>query len=115
MSRKKIVISLTALALFLGAAGIASAAAQDKYALPEPYLAWEKAYLKEFPELQGLMDTMIATAVRQLKAPEGDILHNRVCSALPTRWANHWRCRNGGWPSRRISSTTSARRTRGPY
>ncbi len=82
MNRKDIVIILTALALVSGAAGIASAAVQDKYALPEPYLAWEKAYLKEFPELQGLMDTMIATAVRQLKAPEGDILHNRVCSAL---------------------------------
>ena len=82
MNRKDIVIILTALVLVSGAAGIASAAVQDKYALPEPYLAWEKAYLKEFPELQGLMDTMIATAVRQLKAPEGDILHNRVCSAL---------------------------------
>ena len=82
MNRKDIVIILTALVLVSGAAGIASAAVQDKYALPEPYLAWEKAYLKEFPELQGLMDVMIATAVRQLKEPGGDILHNRVCSAL---------------------------------
>ena len=51
-------------------AGIAVAASQDKYSLPEPYLAWEKAYLKEFPELQGLMDVMIATTVQQLKDPE---------------------------------------------
>ena len=28
------------------------------------------------------MDVMIATTVAQLKDPEADILHNRVCSAL---------------------------------
>ena len=50
--------------------------------MPKPYLAWEKAYLIEFPELQGLMDIMIGTTVAQLKDPEADILHNRVCSAL---------------------------------
>lgn len=55
---------------------------QGKYGLPEPYQAWEKAYLKEFPELQGLMDIMIGMTVAQLKDPEADILHNRVCSAL---------------------------------
>jgi hypothetical protein len=82
MNRKKMIVGLIALALVVGAAGMAAAAVQDKYALPEPYLAWEKAYLKEFPELQGLMDVMIATAIQQLKEPEGDILHNRVCSAL---------------------------------
>ncbi len=82
MSRKKIVVCLIALALAFGTVGAAAAASQDKYALPEPYLAWEKAYLKEFPELQGLMDTMIATAVQQLKDPDADILHNRVCAAL---------------------------------
>ncbi|MRR37940.1 hypothetical protein EG829_25490 [bacterium] len=71
-----------ALAFVFGMAGIAGAASQDKYSLPEPYLAWEKAYLKEFPELQGLMDIMIGTTVKQLKDPEADILHNRVCSAL---------------------------------
>ena len=49
MNRKDIVIILTALVLVSGAAGIASAAVQDKYALPEPYLAWKKAYVKEFP------------------------------------------------------------------
>jgi hypothetical protein len=55
---------------------------QDTFSLPEPYLGQEKAYLKEFPELQSLMDVMIATTVAQLKDPEADILHNRVCPAL---------------------------------
>jgi hypothetical protein len=82
MKRRRFIIYATALALVFGMAGIAAAATQDKYGLPEPYLAWEKAYLKEFPELQGLMDIMIRTTVAQLKAPEADILHNRVCSAL---------------------------------
>jgi hypothetical protein len=80
--KKRFIIGLVSLAFVFGVAGIAAAASQDKYGLPEPYLAWEKAYLKEFPELQGLMDIMISTTVAQLKAPEGDILHNRVCSAL---------------------------------
>ena len=79
---KKLVMGLVAVALVFGAAGMAVAASQDKYGLPEPYLAWEKAYLKEFPELQGLMGIMIGTTVAQLKDPEADILHNRVCSAL---------------------------------
>jgi len=82
MKRRRFIIYATALALVFGMAGIAAAATQDKYGLPEPYLAWEKAYLNEFPELQGLMDIMIRTTVAQLKAPEADILHNRVCSAL---------------------------------
>jgi len=82
MKRRRFIIYAIALALVFGMAGIAAAASQDKYGLPEPYLAWEKAYLNEFPELQGLMDIMIRTTVAQLKAPEADILHNRVCSAL---------------------------------
>ena len=82
MNRKRFIIYAIALAFVFGMAGIAAAASQDKYGLPEPYLAWEKAYLKEFPELQGLMDIMIGTTVKQLKDPEADILHNRVCSAL---------------------------------
>ena len=82
MNRKRCIIYAIALAFVFGMAGIAVAASQDKYGLPEPYLAWEKAYLNEFPELQGLMDVMIATTVQQLKDPEADILHNRVCSAL---------------------------------
>jgi hypothetical protein len=79
---KRLIICLVTAAFVAGMAGIAVAATQDKYSLPEPYLAWEKAYLKEFPELQGLMDVMIRTTVAQLKDPESDILHNRVCSAL---------------------------------
>ena len=82
MKRRRFIIYATALALVFGMAGIAAAASQDKYGLPEPYLAWEKAYLNEFPELQGLMDIMIRTTVAQLKDPGADILHNRVCSAL---------------------------------
>lgn len=81
-NKKRVFIYLIAMLGVAWTAGIAMAGTQDKYALPEPYLAWEKAYLKEFPELQGLMDVMIATAVQQLKDPTSDILHNRVCSAL---------------------------------
>lgn len=79
---KKLIVGLVVVALVFGAASIAAAASQGKYGLPEPYLAWENAYLIEFPELQGLMDIMIGTTVAQLKDPEADILHNRVCSAL---------------------------------
>jgi hypothetical protein len=79
---KRLIIGLVAMALIFGAVGISGAASQDKYGLPEPYLDWEKTYLNEFPELQGLMDIMINTTLAQLKDPEADILHNRVCSAL---------------------------------
>jgi hypothetical protein len=79
---KRFIMYGIAIAVVFGVTGSAVAASQDAYALPEPYLAQEKAYLKEFPELQGLMDVMIATTVAQLKDPEADILHNRVCSAL---------------------------------
>ena len=64
MNRRRCIVFGLALALVIGTSCMASAASQDKYALPEPYLAWEKAYLKEFPELQGLMDVMIATATQ---------------------------------------------------
>ena len=37
---RRFIIGFVALALAFGAAGIAAAATQDKYALPEPYLAW---------------------------------------------------------------------------
>lgn len=63
------------------------AASQDPFALPQPYLDWERQYLKEFPDLQRLMDVMIETSARQLKDPSQDILHNRVCSALARRMA----------------------------
>jgi len=79
---KKLTLGLIALLGVAWTASNALAATQDKYPLPEPYLTSEKAYLKEFPQLQGLMDVMIATAVEQLKDPTSDILHNRVCSAL---------------------------------
>jgi len=84
---KRFIMGLIAVLCVVGTAGIAAAASQDKYGLPEPYLAWEKAYLTEFPELQGLMDVMIRTTVAQLKDPEADILHNRVCSALACEMA----------------------------
>jgi hypothetical protein len=60
---------------------------QDRYALPEPYLGWERQYLKDFPDLQRVMDVMVGTTARQLKDPAQDILHNRVCSALAYRMA----------------------------
>jgi hypothetical protein len=62
---------------------------QDKYDLPKPYLAWEKAYLKDFPDLQKLMDAMITATIEQLKKPGEDILHNRVCSALAYEMAKN--------------------------
>jgi hypothetical protein len=65
----------------------AIAATQDKYELPEPYLAWERSYLKEFPRLQAVIDVMIRATVEQIKDPDQDILHNRVCSALVFRMA----------------------------
>ncbi len=58
------------------------AGAQDRFDLPEPYLGWEKSYLKEFPDLQKFLEIMITTTATQLQNPSEDILHNRVCSAL---------------------------------
>ncbi|HSQ02508.1 MAG TPA: hypothetical protein VLN59_00650 [Burkholderiales bacterium] len=60
-------------------------ASQDKFELPQPYLGWERQYLADFPDLQPLMDVMVATSTRQLKDPSQDILHNRVCAALAQR------------------------------
>lgn len=82
---KHIALLFAAFLLQLPAGGWA--ASQDKFSLPEPYLDWEKQYLREFPDLQPLMDTMIATSTRQLKDPTQDVLHNRVCSALAHRMA----------------------------
>lgn len=71
--------------LFLS--GSALAASQDAYELPEPYLAWEKAYTKEFPAIQGLMDAMTANSKEMLSKPDQDILHNRVCAAIAYKMA----------------------------
>jgi len=80
-------ISLATLALSLTAAIPAFAASQDKYTLPEPYLGMEKVYLKEMPDLQKVMDVMIATEERQVKDPTQDILHNRLCAAFVYKMA----------------------------
>ncbi len=66
----------------------AFAASQDKHDLPEPFLSMEKNYLKETPDLQKVMDVMIATEERQVKDPTQDILHNRLCAAFVYRMAN---------------------------
>ena len=79
---KRLLICLMAAVCISGPAGIALAGSQDKYDLPEPYITLEKEYLREFPQLQGIMDVMISETVKQLAAPEADILHNRVCAAL---------------------------------
>jgi len=63
-------------------ADTATAGIQDRFNLPEPYLGWEKSYLKEFPDLQKFLEIMITTTAAQLQNPSEDILHNRVCSAL---------------------------------
>lgn len=60
-------------------AGAASQAVND---LPQPYRDWEQSYLQKYPALQKVMDTMVNTTAAQLKTPEQDILHNRVCAAL---------------------------------
>lgn len=62
-------------------------ASQDRFELPQPYLNWERQYLKDFPQLQRVMDVMVETSSRQLKDPSQDILHNRVCSALAQKMA----------------------------
>ncbi len=58
------------------------AAMQDKYELPDNYLKLEQEYLKEFPNLQPVMDAMIVETEKQYAKPQNDILHNRVCTAL---------------------------------
>lgn len=67
--------------------GTALAASQDAYELPEPYAGLEKAYLREFPKLQELMDVMVTAIAGQMKSPAQDILHIRVCSALAYKMA----------------------------
>jgi hypothetical protein len=62
--------------------GQAQASSQDRFDLPQPYLAWERDYLRAFPQLQVLMDEMIRVTSGQLQDPAQDILHNRVCAAL---------------------------------
>lgn len=69
------------------------AASQDKFDLPQPYLNWERHYLKDFPDVQLLMDVMVETSSRQLPDPSQDILHNRVCAALAQRMANDMKLR----------------------
>ena len=78
----KVLVGLGILMTVSSFEGAGAGQMQKKFNLPEPYLAWEKAYLSEFPDLQRLLDTMINTAGEQLKNPGEDILHNRVCSAL---------------------------------
>ena len=65
----------------------ALAAPQDQYKLPEPYMSLEQNYLKAFPDLQKVMNIMIEKTAQQIKNPEQDILHNRVCSALVYKMA----------------------------
>lgn len=79
---KRFLICMMVAVSVAGPAGIAMAGSQDKYDLPEPYITLEKEYLREFPQLQGIMEIMVSTTVKQLAAPEADILHNRVCAAL---------------------------------
>lgn len=78
---------IAALAFSLVAVQPALAASQDKYDLPEPFLTMEKNYLKETPDLQKVMDVMIATEERQVKDPTQDILHNRLCAAFVSKMA----------------------------
>lgn len=75
------------LAFSLSALQPAFAGSQDKYDLPEPFLSMEKSYLKETPELQKVMDVMIATSERQLKDAAQDVLHNRLCAAFVYKMA----------------------------
>jgi uncharacterized protein (DUF3820 family) len=86
-------VSLIVIAFLLQLPAWGWAAGQDKFQLPEPYLNWERQYLKDFPDLQRLMDVMIETSTRQLTDPSQDILHNRVCSALAHRMATDMKLR----------------------
>jgi len=82
---KKFWQSLVIIVLGIGLVGPVWGDTQDKFDLPEPYLGWEKAYLKEFPQLQRIIDEMVNITAKQLAKPQEDILHNRVCSALAYR------------------------------
>lgn len=80
-------LALIAVAFLLQFPAWGWSASQDKFSLPQPYLGWEQQYLRDFPDLQRLMDVMVETSTRQIKDPSQDILHNRVCSALAQRMA----------------------------
>lgn len=84
---KRLLWAVACLVLGWGFIASAMAASQGGYELPEPYLAWEKSYLRAFPQLQAVMDAMVKTTVAQIKEPEQDVLHNRVCSALVYKMA----------------------------
>lgn len=88
---KRILPIVIALLSLLPAIGWA--ASQDKFDLPQPYLDWERQYLKASPDLQKFLDVMVETSTRQLKDPSQDILHNRVCSALAYRMATDMKLR----------------------
>lgn len=88
---KRIALIVIAALLVLPLSGWA--ASQDKFELPQPYLNWERQYLKDFPDLQRVMDVMVETSTRQLKDPSQDILHNRVCSALAHRMGEDMKLR----------------------
>ncbi len=83
----RLMIYLVLLFLGYGCAGVPVPGSQDKYDLPQPYLGWEQSYLRALPELQPVMDAMVKITVAQLKEPEQDILHNRVCAALVYKMA----------------------------
>lgn len=74
---------------------LTGAAMQNRFELPQPYLEWERAYLKHFPELQRVMDRMVLVSVRQMQDPAQDILHNRVCAALAYRMASSSKLKRG--------------------
>ena len=78
----KKIVCLFAILFSFANPGVANAASQDRFDLPSPYIESERAYLKAFPDLQGVMDKMVEVSARQLKDPTQDILHNRVCAAL---------------------------------
>lgn len=73
---------LAAVTFSFMASAPAFAAPQNQFSLPDEFLTAETEYLKEFPELQKVMDVMIDRAKDQLDNPEQEILHNRVCTAL---------------------------------
>lgn len=87
---------LSAVVLVAGLVTAATGAAmQNRFELPQPYLDWERAYLKDFPELQRVMDRMVVSSVRQMQDPTQDILHNRVCAALAYRMAQDLKLKRG--------------------
>lgn len=86
-------IALIVIALLFQLPAGSWAASQDRFELPQPYLNWERQYLKDFPELQRVTDVMVETSARQLKDPSQDILHNRVCSALAHKMATDMKLR----------------------